>query len=118
MPARAVYGLPRRWAGFRSEMLAFMRNWDVIICPVAGVPAVPHGTSVDFRATMLLSYTVPYSLTGWPVVVVRGGASPEGLPIGVQVVARPWREDVALAVAEQLETALGGWQPPHLPGLS
>jgi amidase len=36
------------------------------------------------------------------------------LPIGVQVVARPWREDVALAVVQQLETALGGWQKPSL----
>ena len=45
-------------------------------------------------------------------VVVRAGASPEGLPIGVQLVARPWREDVALAAAEYIETALGGWQRP------
>jgi len=51
-------------------------------------------------------------LTGWPVVVVRSGTSPEGLPIGVQVAARPWREDVALSVAQQIETALGGWQRP------
>ena len=60
------------------------------------------------------SYTNAYNLTGWPAAVVRGGTSPEGLPIGVQIVARPWREDVALAVAQQLETALGGWQPPAL----
>ena len=60
------------------------------------------------------SYTGAYNLTGWPGAVVRGGTSPEGLPIGVQVVARPWREDVALAVAQQLETALGGWQPAAL----
>ena len=46
------------------------------------------------------SYTSAYNLTGWPGVVVRGGTSPEGLPIGVQVIARPWREDVALAVAQ------------------
>jgi amidase len=46
--------------------------------------------------------------------VVRGGTSPEGLPIGVQLVARPWREDVALAVAQSLEGALGGWQRPPL----
>jgi len=46
--------------------------------------------------------------------VVRGGTSSEGLPIGVQVVARPWREDVALAVAQVLEEALGGWQRPPL----
>jgi amidase len=45
---------------------------------------------------------------------VRGGTSPEGLPIGVQVVTRPWHEDVALAVAQQLERVLGGWQRPPL----
>jgi amidase len=55
-----------------------------------------------------------YNLTGWPGAVVRAGTSPEGLPIGVQVVARPWREDVALAVAQFLEGALGGFQPPGL----
>ena len=53
-------------------------------------------------------------MTGWPAAVVRGGTSPEGLPIGVQVVARPWREDVALALAARLEAALGGWQRPPL----
>ena len=37
-----------------------------------------------------------FNLTGWPVVVVRAGTSPEGLPIGIQIVARPWHEHVAL----------------------
>ena len=53
-------------------------------------------------------------MTGWPGAVVRCGTSPEGLPIGLQIVARPWREDVALALVQQLETALGGWQPPSI----
>ena len=48
-------------------------------------------------------YTLAHNLTGWPAAVVRAGTSPEGLPIGVQVVAPPWREDVALAVAGALE---------------
>ena len=46
--------------------------------------------------------------------MVRAGTSPDGLPIGVQVVARPWREDVSLAVAQYLEGALGGWQRPPM----
>ena len=53
-----------------------------------------------------------YNLTGWPAAVVRGGTSPEGLPIGVQIVARPWREDIALAVARHIETKLGGFSIP------
>jgi amidase len=43
---------------------------------------------------------------------VRCGTSAEGLPIGVQLVAAPWREDVALAGALALERDLGGWRPP------
>jgi amidase len=46
--------------------------------------------------------------------VVRGGTSPEGLPIGVQLVGQPWREDVALAGALVVEAASGGWRPPPI----
>ena len=59
-----------------------------------------------------VSYTTPYSLAGWPCTVVRCGTAPEGLPIGVQVVARSWHDHVALALAGHLEAELGGWQPP------
>jgi len=99
---------------FRSEMLAFMQHYDVILCPVCAFPAPPHGTTFTEEMWKGFSYTGAYNMTGWPGAVVRAGTSPEGLPIGVQIVARPWREDVALAVARHLETALGGWQRPAL----
>ena len=103
---------------FRGAMLSFMENYDVILCPVSSQPAVPHGFTFDgqeFPAyAPIFSYTMTFNLTGWPGAVVRAGTSPEGLPIGVQIVARPWREDVALAVARHIETAFGGWQPPPL----
>jgi Asp-tRNA(Asn)/Glu-tRNA(Gln) amidotransferase A subunit family amidase len=54
-----------------------------------------------------MSYTMTHSLTGWQWVVMRGGPSPEGLPINVQVTARPWREDGALAAAQQIEQIQG-----------
>jgi amidase len=97
---------------FRSAMLSFMEHYDVILCPVCAFPAPPHGATLNEETRKGLSYTGAYNLTGWPGAVVRVGTSPEGLPIGVQVVARPWREDVALAVAQHLETVLGGWQRP------
>jgi amidase len=100
---------------FRSAMLIFMGQYDVILCPVCAFPAPPHGTTLSEERRKGFSYTGAYNLTGWPGAVVRVGTSPEGLPIGVQVVARPWREDVALAVAQHLETVFGGWQRP--PGL-
>ena len=94
------------WDEFRSQMLGFLQKYDAILCPVCPHPAGLHGADTDF------GYTMPYNLTGWPAVVVRAGTSPEGLPIGVQIVARPWREDVAMALAQHIETALGGWRPP------
>jgi amidase len=101
-------GLLTRWHLFHSRMLSFMRRYDLIICPVSSSPAVPHG---GVRGPEF-SYTKPFNLTGWPSIVFRGGTSPEGLPIGVQLVARPWREEVALAAGRYLEPILGGWQRP------
>lgn len=105
-----------KWAACRGAILSFLEKYDVMICPVDPYPAMPHGFTCqdDFDARGLTSYTKPYSMTGWPSVTVRGGTSSEGLPIGVQVVARPWREDVALTVAQHIETTLGGWQRPPL----
>ncbi len=107
-------GLILQWDRFCSSMLSFMEKHDVIICPVCAFPAPLHGVSLDLEEIPAFSYTMTYNLTGWPGVVVRGGTSPEGLPIGVQVVARPWRENVALAVAQHIETVLGGWKRPPL----
>jgi amidase len=45
-------------------------------------------------------------------VVVPVGQSPEGLPIGVQIVGRPWQEEAILAVAAKLEEACGVFRPP------
>lgn len=97
---------------FRSQMLGFMANYDVIICPANANVAILHGTQWEHFAGF--SYAATYNLTGWPATVVRAGTSPEGLPIGVQIVAAPWREDVALKVAQFVEAAFGGWQKPPL----
>ena len=99
---------------YRSAMLGFMENYDVIVCPVSSFAALPHGESMEDRNRAGMNYTATYNITGWPSTVVRAGTSPDGLPIGVQVVARPWREDVSLAVAQYLESALGGWQKPPM----
>jgi len=99
---------------FRSAMLTFIQCYDILLCPVCAFPAPPHGTTMSEDVRKGFSYTPAYNLTGWPGAVVRGGTSSEGLPIGVQIVARPWCEDVALAVAQYLEEAIGGWQRPPL----
>lgn len=104
------------WDAYRSAMLSFIDDYDALVCPAMAFPAFPHPDPSTFQLDFFLSvsYTLMFNLTGWPGAVVRGGTSPEGLPIGVQVVAKPWREDVALAIAQHLEDTLGGWQPSPL----
>ena len=96
----------------RGQLRRMMESVDLIVCPAMAFPAVKHGGSN--AAGYGDSYNEPHNITGWPVAVVRGGTSPEGLPIGVQCVAKAWREDVALAAAKVIETALGGWKAPPI----
>jgi amidase len=105
-----------KWDLCKSKMLSFLERYDAILCAADPDPALPHGfaTHQDFPNERITGYTKPYSMAGWPSVVVRAGSSAEGLPIGVQIVAGPWREDVVLAIAQCLETALGGWRPPPI----
>ncbi|MGA2212238.1 MAG: amidase family protein [Bryobacteraceae bacterium] len=103
-----------QWDRYRAEMFTFLQNYDVILCPAYTQAALLHGTSSldeNFRG---FSHTMAFNLTGWPAAVVRCGESASGLPIGVQIVARPWRDDVALAVISRLEEIFGGWQAPAL----
>jgi amidase len=109
-----LYRLLRRWDAYRTEMLAWGERHDLLLSPVFGGPAPPHGALAGHVGIDPTGFTTPHSLTGWPAATVRCGSSPEGLPIGVQLVARPWRDDVALAAAETLERALGGWRPSPL----
>jgi amidase len=101
----------------KSRMLHWLTSsYDVLLCPVAGKPAEiidrPPGSAPAYGPW---SYTGVFNSTGWPVVVLRCGSSADGkLPIGVQVVAAPWREDICLAVASYLESKSGGWKRPPI----
>jgi amidase len=94
------------WDRFRRSTLAFMQDFDIVLCPVAETAAPPLDAEVTGET---YRYTLPYSLTGQPVAVVRAGTSPEGLPIGVQLAARNWEDHVALAAAAVVERSLGPW---------
>ncbi len=101
----------------KSRMLGWFKDYDVLICPVATSPAEiidrPPGASFSTGAWF---YMGAFNSTGWPATVVRCGTSSDGknLPIGVQVVAAPWREDITIAVAAALEAQSGGWQRPPI----
>jgi Asp-tRNA(Asn)/Glu-tRNA(Gln) amidotransferase A subunit family amidase len=103
----------------REKILVQMRRYPVLICPVAAIPAFHHGErewQVDGKAVQYLdawSYCEWWNLLGFPAVVIPMGYSEQGLPIGVQIVGRPWEEEVVLAVAARLERECGpGRAPP------
>ena len=94
------------WHNFQSSMLSYFEQFDILISPVNAHTAIAHDQQEDFAA---YSYTTAYNLTGWPSVVIRAGTDPDGLPIGVQILSRPFREDQCLAVASWLEAKLGAF---------
>jgi Asp-tRNA(Asn)/Glu-tRNA(Gln) amidotransferase A subunit family amidase len=104
----------------RNRILAQMQTCLILLCPAAAIPAFRHGERnwmVDGRTVKYLdgwSYTEWFNLLGNPGVVVPVGQSPEGLPIGVQIVGRPWEEERVLAVAAAVERECGGFRKPPI----
>lgn len=104
----------------RMQIFEQMRDYPVLLCPVAAIPAFHHGErswEINGRRVEYLdawSYVEWFNLLGMPAVVVPVGQSREGLPIGVQIAARPWEEELVLSVAEIIEKECGGWRKPPI----
>jgi amidase len=105
----------------RMQMFEQMKKFPVLLCPVAAIPAFRHGErqwQVEGKTVKYLdawSYCEWFNLLGMPAVTVPVTQSPDGLPIGVQIVAGPWEEEVALSIAEVIEKHGGRkWRPPEL----
>ena len=97
----------------RDGVLRFLELFPILLLPVAAVPAFPLASTeleVDGVHHVVNDMTIlapcrAVSLLGLPALSVPAGRSRDGLPVGVQVVARPGREDQILAVAATLERA-------------
>jgi amidase len=109
------------WAeldGLRSRTLAEMREYPVLLCPVASTPAFRLGERswlIDGQSVAYLDavrHTQWFNVLAAPAAVVPVGRSPEGLPIGVQIVARPYQDEVALGIAAIVDAAFGYAPPP------
>lgn len=104
----------------RADFLAQMRKYQILLCPPAAVPAFRHGERswvIDGKTVQYLdawSYTEWFNLLGNPAAVVPVSRSAEGLPIGVQIVGRPWEEEQVLAVAAALESGCDAWKAPPI----
>jgi Asp-tRNA(Asn)/Glu-tRNA(Gln) amidotransferase A subunit family amidase len=102
----------------RAALVEWMTETPLIVAPVGASHAFEHGarhletggqTLSIFRA---FGYSQTFNVFGLPAVCVPAGRSPEGLPIGVQIIGRPYQEEAVLAAAFIVEEALGGWQMP------
>jgi amidase len=104
----------------KSRVLRQMERYPVLLCPVAPMPAFRHGErswTIEGQQVRYLDawrYTAWFNLLQNPAVSVPVTQSEGGLPIGVQIVARPWHELEALAVARVVEQGRGAWRAPNL----
>lgn len=92
----------------RLRLMQQMERFPILLAPVCSIPAFRHEDAgwgskhaADYLRTM--TYSQYYNLLGNPAAVVPVGKSPEGLPIGVQIIGRPYKEDEVLAVANVLD---------------
>jgi amidase len=104
----------------RAKLLEQMEEFPILLGPVCAIPAFRHGErewqirgrGVEYLKAM--SYSQWFNLLGNPGAVVPVRQSSDGLPIGVQVVGRPWEDEAVLAVASKIEQVTGGFRRPPL----
>jgi len=100
-------------------------EYDAVVCPITPTPAFPHDHNPDMLACRLDIDGVEYpffdqlvwaglaTMPGLPATAVPTGLSPEGLPVGVQVIGPMFEDRTPLRLAELLEQRIGGYQAPR-----
>ena len=110
----------------RAQWRELFKTFDAVICPIMPTPAYPHDHSPQQEARRIKidgkDYAYPdqlawpgiATLPGLPATAIPLGLSPEGLPVGIQIVG-PWLEDrTPLKLAELIEREFGGFLPPPM----
>jgi Asp-tRNA(Asn)/Glu-tRNA(Gln) amidotransferase A subunit family amidase len=101
-----------------AELVQWMNTTPLIIAPVGAAPAFEHGArrvEVEGQAISIFrafNYSRICNVIGLPSVSIPAGRTREGLPIGVQIIGRPFAESTVLAAASIIEESLGGWVQP------
>jgi Asp-tRNA(Asn)/Glu-tRNA(Gln) amidotransferase A subunit family amidase len=120
-PPLTATDLLNAWAELdllRVKTLEEMSAYPVLLCPVASIPAFRHGErkwTVQGRQVEYLDavrYTQWFNCLAAPAAVIPIDRSPQGLPIGVQIVARPFEDEIALGVAGIVDREFGYRPPP------
>ncbi|XP_035776071.1 fatty-acid amide hydrolase 2-B-like [Anopheles albimanus] len=100
----------RMSAEFRQDITERLGTDGVFLMPSFPKPALRHYES--FGHVTGFMYTAVINALGLPATQVPLGFNRHGLPVGIQVVAGPNQDRLCLRVAQELESAFGGWQPP------
>jgi amidase len=113
-------------ARLRAQWRELFKTFDAVICPIMPTPAYvqDHSPEQEKRRINIDGKDFPYpdqlawpgiaTLPGLPATAIPTGFSPEGLPVGVQIVG-PWLEDrTPLKLAELIEREFGGFVPPPM----
>lgn len=115
VPAAWLQQAQRFRSWYRQQVLTLFEGVDLLIAPATPFPALPSGTKTITLAGEELParpniglFMQPISFIGLPVVTVPVWLDGKTLPMGVQLIAPPWREDLALKVAHKLELELDG----------
>lgn len=87
---------------FRQEMSDMLTGYDVVLTPATPAPAPK-----DLKTTGDAAFQSPWTSSGLPSIVIPSGLSDDGLPLGIQIAARPWQEGIMLGAASWAQKALG-----------
>jgi amidase len=113
-----------RRLSYRAQWQAYFNQVDVFLSPVAFTAAFPHdhsepqdqrtiATSAGPRHYMdLLNWIAPATLTGCPATVAPVGRTPQGLPVGIQIMGPFWEDATPITFADLLAKEIGGFVPP------
>ncbi|WP_081635484.1 amidase [Nocardia sp. BMG111209] len=108
----------------RHRWRQLFTEFDVVVCPITSIPAFPHDHNPDRGAQRLdidgveypymdqIVWAAPATMSGLPATAVPTGPSPEGLPVGVQLIGPRFEDRTPLRLAELLEQQLGGFRAP------
>ncbi len=122
VPTLTATELLNAWAELdllRAKTLEKISSHPVLLCPVASIPAWRHGErawTIDNQPVAYLDavrHAQWFNVLAAPAAVVPVDRSSQGLPIGVQIVARPFEDEIALGIAAIVDAAFG-YQPPPL----
>jgi Asp-tRNA(Asn)/Glu-tRNA(Gln) amidotransferase A subunit family amidase len=102
----------------RHRLLTQMQEFPLLLCPVCSVPAFCHGERswiIDGQQVEYLDamrYSQWFNLLAAPAAAVPVGRSPDGLPIGIQLVGRPFEDEIVLKVSSVVDYDFGYVPPP------